>query len=64
MKNLNNEEMNVVLMGLIQRRNTVKELANDNKWSDGLRDDYIHELTVVNSVMEKLFPGSIKALER
>lgn len=66
MKNFdfNSEQMNVILMGLIQRRDTVKLLAEDNIYSDSLRDSYTHELTVVNSVLESLFPGSVKALER
>lgn len=52
------DEMNALLYSLIGRRKTLKGII------DGRESPiYSRELQTVESVLEKLFPGSVKAIE-
>ena len=52
------DEMQAVLFSLIARRNLLKNII------DGRESPiYGRELQIVESVMEKMFPGSVKAID-
>lgn len=52
------DEMNALLYSLIARRNVLKNII------DGRESPiYGRELQTVETVMEKMFPGSIKAID-
>jgi hypothetical protein len=54
----NADEMNALLYSLIGRRNVLKNII------DGRESPiYGRELQIVETVMEKMFPGSVKAID-
>lgn len=52
------EEMNVLLISLIRRRITIKNIVDG-----GPSPIYTKELQTVESLLEKLFPGSLKTIQ-
>lgn len=52
------DEMNALLYSLIGRRNVLKSIIDGRESSI-----YGRELQIVESVMEKMFPGSVKAID-
>lgn len=54
------DEMNALLYSLISSRNSLKKLISQ-KYS--ITSYYDQELQTVESLMEKLLPGSIKAID-
>lgn len=63
MKNFDftNEEMSVLLMSLIERRDSINQLLNSDGLSDNGRTAYFHEMEVVDNLLKRFFPAkSIK----
>lgn len=61
----NGEELNVLLMSLIGRRNDIKGLLDNAPSSDiEYHKWYSGELKIVESLLEKFFPGSMKSLDK
>lgn len=59
----NSNEMNVLLISLIQRRNTVLDLLNVKTSVTSYKDSYTAELLTVEGLLEKLFPGSLATIK-
>ena len=51
------DETSVLLTSLIQRRNSIKELV-------GRLPSYEKDLSSLEAVMEKLFPGSVELIRK
>jgi hypothetical protein len=58
---LNGEEISVVMMSLIRRRTSVQELSKLVCTADSVAG-YARELEVVESLIEKLNPGSLDTI--
>jgi len=53
------DEMSVVLVSLIGRRNNLIKLNEISKGAG----TYVQEIEIVDSIIEKMFPGGAKALQ-
>lgn len=58
------KEMNVLLISLIQRRNTVLDLLNVKTSVASYTDAYAEELATVEGLMEKFFPGGLERIQK
>lgn len=57
------DEMNALLYSLISHRKFLKKVIDSRKSPVSIPSYYDQELQTVESLMEKLFPGSIKAID-
>lgn len=57
------EELSVMLMSLIQRRNTVKGLMDVDGASASYKNSYLAEMATVEGLLEKFFPGSVERIQ-
>lgn len=63
MYDFNNEEMSVLLVSLVGRRENIIGLLNIPKMSESFYKGYNQEMRVVESMMEKFFPGSVERIK-
>lgn len=56
------EEISVILVSLITRRNNILGLLNIERMSETYYADYRRELRVVENMLERIFPGSVANL--
>lgn len=56
-------EMSVLLMSLIQRRNSILNMLKIDCISDSNRESYNEEMKVVENIMERMFPGSVDRIK-
>lgn len=55
-------ELNVLQMSLLTRRNTIMNLLRVDIISQDTRDSYTDELSDVEGMLERFFPGTKKIL--
>lgn len=60
---LDGEELSVLLVGLIGRRNNILGLVKMDGMSDSYYSGYARELDVVENLLEKFFPGSVQRIK-
>lgn len=56
------EEISVILVSLIARRNNILGLLNIERMSETYYAGYRQELSVVENMLERIFPGSVANL--
>lgn len=61
---LNGSELDIILISLIGRRNSIKALLTNNGMMDNYYAGYRDELSRVENLLEKFFPGSLKSMEK
>lgn len=59
----NDSEMNVLLVSLIQRRNNIIGLRDVANGCEVLTKTYAEEMTTVENLLEKFFPGSLERIK-
>lgn len=57
------DEISVILVSLIARRNNILGLMKLDRMSESYYAGYRQELSVVDGILERLFPGSVSKLE-
>jgi len=60
---LSGDELSVVLVSLIGRRNSILGLLKLDRMPEPYYAGYRQELSVVDGMLERLFPGSVSRLE-
>lgn len=60
---LDGNEMSILLVSLIQRRNNILGLLDIDCLSDSNRDSYSEEMKVVETLIERIFPGSVERIK-
>jgi hypothetical protein len=61
----NDDEMTAMMMALVGRRNTIKDLIvglPEAKIGKNVIDSYVQEKQTVEGLLEKFFPGSVSRL--
>lgn len=59
----NGDEMSVMLVSLITRRNNILGLLKVDHMPESYYSSYRQELSVVDGMLERFFPGSVSRLE-
>lgn len=60
---LNSDDLSVLLVSLIGRRNNINGLLTGKGMSDSFYDSYRKELNTVDSLLERFFPGSVENIK-
>lgn len=55
-------ELNTLQLSLLTRRNTIMDLLRVDILSQTTKDNYIEELSDVEGMLERFFPGTMKIL--
>lgn len=56
------KEKDIVLMSLIGRKRTIQTLMMVDSLPDNLRQDYVNEMVVVDSLLERFLPGCLSRI--
>lgn len=59
MYDFNGDELSIILISLISRRNHVRELLKNTTLTE-LHDAWLRELETLDVIQDRLFPGSTK----
>jgi len=57
------EEITVILVSLVTRRNNIVGLLNIESMPEAYYDGYRKELTVLDGMLERFFPGSVERIK-